>query len=247
MSASPIVPQNVRDLAITPGAPFCNALIKNLLQSNPVLAQIVAYMFDDSGNVTDGFRNALLPVGNVIWMAGPTAPPGQWLECNGQEVSRSIASGGVVDTYKSLYEQLGITFGAGNGTSTFNVPNLSGRAPIGAGTLKYADATAGELYTLAQMKGKEKVELIAAEIPPVIPVMKTEGAKLHVRTFGGGGNEGNAGTGAFYNLTPEEAFTEKDEAEIDADGDPVTDPAEGSSDEHENRTPSLVLRAWVKY
>jgi microcystin-dependent protein len=39
----------------------------------------------------------------------------QYLECNGQEVSR--------ETYSNLYACIGDTFGAGNGTTTFNVPD----------------------------------------------------------------------------------------------------------------------------
>jgi microcystin-dependent protein len=54
--------------------------------------------------------------------AGTTVPPG-WLLCNGQEVSRT--------TYAGLFSEIGTTWGVGNGTTTFNVPNFTGRYPRG--------------------------------------------------------------------------------------------------------------------
>jgi microcystin-dependent protein len=57
------------------------------------------------------------PVGAVEAYAGAAAPTG-WLLCNGQAVSRT--------TFASLFAIVGTTFGAGNGSSTFNVPDLRG-------------------------------------------------------------------------------------------------------------------------
>ena len=56
-------------------------------------------------------------VGMISAFASSAAPSG-WLECNGQAVSRS--------TYSKLYSAIGTTFGAGNGSTTFNVPDLRG-------------------------------------------------------------------------------------------------------------------------
>lgn len=59
----------------------------------------------------------LVPPGAVMAFARNTAPDG-WLECAGQAVSRT--------TYADLYAALGTTFGNGNGSTTFNLPNLRG-------------------------------------------------------------------------------------------------------------------------
>ncbi len=56
--------------------------------------------------------------------AGSAAPSG-WLLCNGAEVSRT--------TYADLFAVMGTIFGAGNGSTTFNLPDLRGRSPIGMG------------------------------------------------------------------------------------------------------------------
>lgn len=55
-----------------------------------------------------------------------TAPKG-YLICNGQAVRRA--------DYPTLYATIGTTFGAGDGASTFNVPNYTDRMPVGKGTI----------------------------------------------------------------------------------------------------------------
>ena len=72
-----------------------------------------------------GSWTGLIPVGVVQAYAGTSPPPG-WLLCNGAEVSRT--------TYASLFTVIGIAYGAGNGTSTFNLPDLRDRVPVGIGT-----------------------------------------------------------------------------------------------------------------
>jgi microcystin-dependent protein len=64
------------------------------------------------------------PTGTITSYAGSTSPSG-WLLCDGAAVSRT--------TYASLFAALSTTYGAGDGTTTFNLPDLRGRMPIGAG------------------------------------------------------------------------------------------------------------------
>jgi hypothetical protein len=62
----------------------------------------------------------------VIQMFAGSTPPAGWLLCDGSAVSRT--------EYATLYAAIGDTWGAGDGSTTFNLPDLRGRAPIGAGT-----------------------------------------------------------------------------------------------------------------
>lgn len=78
--------------------------------------------------------NTSLPLGSLIMYPSVTAPSG-WLVCNGQEVSRS--------SYSALFSLLGTTFGSGDGSSTFNLPNYNNRLPVGAGGLYAAGAQGG--------------------------------------------------------------------------------------------------------
>lgn len=50
--------------------------------------------------------------------------PNDWLACNGQELS--------VSEYNALFQAIGTTYG-GDGTSTFALPDLQGRTPVGVG------------------------------------------------------------------------------------------------------------------
>ena len=64
-----------------------------------------------------------VPVGAMMSYGGASAPPG-WLLCYGQAVSRS--------TYAALFAAIGIAYGSGDGSTTFNIPDKRGRASIGA-------------------------------------------------------------------------------------------------------------------
>lgn len=73
-----------------------------------------------------GLSTLLIPSGTIaLW---PTAtPPTDWLICNGAAVSRT--------TYSTLFVLFGTTFGAGNGSTTFNVPDYRNKMPYGSGTV----------------------------------------------------------------------------------------------------------------
>jgi len=66
---------------------------------------------------------ALNPTGSVIMYAG-TGTPTDWLLCDGTAVSRT--------TYATLFGVIGTTYGVGNGTTTFNLPNMTSKFPRGA-------------------------------------------------------------------------------------------------------------------
>lgn len=80
--------------------------------------------------------NAVLPLGSLIYRvanrtAVETVVENRWLECNGVAVSRA--------TYAALFNYLNsltpaLPFGTGDGSTTFNIPDLQGRAPWGVGT-----------------------------------------------------------------------------------------------------------------
>lgn len=69
--------------------------------------------------------DAVQPVGSIHEYAG-TTPPNNWLLCDGSAVSRTA--------YSELYAVIGTTFGVGDGSSTFNLPDFRGRSPLGAGS-----------------------------------------------------------------------------------------------------------------
>lgn len=97
-----------------------------------------------------------LPIGSIAQFGGETVPT-NWLFCNGQAVSR--------ETYSELFAVIGTTYGEGNGSTTFNLPDFSSRSPMGVGT--GTDGTNSETTTLGQEKGEYKHTLTENEIPPL--------------------------------------------------------------------------------
>lgn len=75
-----------------------------------------AVTFEQVTNALTG-TNSFMPAGAIQAFAFNTIPTG-WLECNGAAVSRT--------TYANLFSTIGITYGAGNGVTTFNLPDLRG-------------------------------------------------------------------------------------------------------------------------
>lgn len=105
----------------------------------------------------------LMPAGSVAPYAGSTEPTG-WLFCAGQAVSRT--------TYAALFAVLGTTYGAGDGSSTFNLPDLRGRTVAGrdnmGGTAASRLTAAGSGVTgntLGASGGAETHVLTTAQIP----------------------------------------------------------------------------------
>ena len=71
-----------------------------------------------SGQIPDG----IIPAGSMLPYGGATAPPG-WLLCDGSAVSRT--------TYAALFAAISTAFGAGDGSTTFNLPDARGRVLVG--------------------------------------------------------------------------------------------------------------------
>ena len=77
---------------------------------------------DDEAVNKEQMDQSLPPIGIVIDYAGSTAPTG-WLLCYGQAISRT--------TYAALFAIIGTTYGTGDGSTTFNLPDLRGRTIAG--------------------------------------------------------------------------------------------------------------------
>lgn len=104
---------NSKGLTLSPP----NAMSSNysiVLPSLPAATSLLN--IDSSGNMGITSMNSLVPTGAAIPFTGSSIPGG-FLLCNGAAVSRS--------TYSALFSQIGITYGPGDGSTTFNVPTAN--------------------------------------------------------------------------------------------------------------------------
>ena len=92
--------------------------------------------WNQNADILDQFVSQFCVVGMIADFAGPTAPSG-WLICDGRTVSRT--------TYSKLFAVIGTYWNAGDGSTTFGLPNMNGRSGVGPGT--FTDES-GLSYTL---------------------------------------------------------------------------------------------------
>jgi microcystin-dependent protein len=163
-----------------------------------------------------GFQ--LIPPGIMLDYAGSTAPDG-WLLCYGQNVSRT--------TYSALFAIIGTTYGAGDGSTTFTMPDCRGRVRAGkdnmggsaAGllTATYFGAADGALGTTLGAKGGSQAHTLAAsQIPSITSanasqtintttqtiVFKSAGVVVTIGNPGGSDADGvQPGTGSLGSVT----------------------------------------------
>ena len=124
-----------------------------------------------------------VPTGSVFPYIASTAPTG-YLLADGSAVSRT--------TYATLFAVIGTSYGAGNGSTTFNVPDMRGRFPLGSGTgtglnASGTGAPSGTTQTarsLGQWGGEETNLLTTKEMPSHNHNGATQGAGSHYHTFG---------------------------------------------------------------
>lgn len=100
-----------------------------------------------SGNVLTSTGSAwassvptYVPTGGLLMWATASAPTG-YLLCNGATISRT--------TYSALFAVVGTTFGVGDGSTTFGLPDFRDRFPVGAGTTYSANASGGSADSIA--------------------------------------------------------------------------------------------------
>lgn len=98
-----------------------NAMTGNLNVGNNKIINL-ANGTTNTDAVAYGQLAVLIPSGSILMSGRNTAPTG-WLLCDGSVVSRT--------TYSDLFSAIGVTYGAGDGSTTFGLPDLRQRFPLG--------------------------------------------------------------------------------------------------------------------
>jgi microcystin-dependent protein len=119
-----------------------------------VSAAEIGYLDGLTGSVQSQLTSvvaAISPTGSIMIWSTNTAPSG-WLICNGATVSRT--------TYATLFAVIGTTYGAGDGSTTFVIPNLMGRVPFGRDANQPT-----EFGTLGAPGGAKTLTIAIANLP----------------------------------------------------------------------------------
>ena len=148
-----------------------------------------------------------------IWPTA-TAPAG-WFLCNGAAISRT--------TYANLFSVLSTTYGAGDGSTTFNLPNLKGRVPVGY------DASQTEFNPLNKIGGEKAHTLSIAEMPSH---NHANGSFAYLLQYNGG-YESTGST----DYSPGEPDVHSLGSEVNV----------GGNQPHNNLQPYIVLNYIIKY
>ena len=125
------------------------------IQANGVSSTVVA---PDSGNEYWKRLDSNGAIGEIKYFAFNTPPEG-YLVCNGANVSR--------ETYADLFAVIGTTFGEGDGSTTFNLPDLRDRYIIGANTNALGAKIAEQLPNISGGDGIRLISLSPQDIPPL--------------------------------------------------------------------------------
>ena len=172
------------------------------------------------GSAFQAVQETIISSGSIQMFAGSVAPNG-WLICNGDTVSRSA--------YNNLFKVIGTTYGVGNSNTTFTLPDMRGRCPIGVGT-----GTSLTARTLGSSVGAETATLSEANMASHTHATTvgtqsanhthtgTSGTVSADHTHGWGRNVGSSGS---YGL--------RDGANRSANGTPNT---QGANQDHSHAT-----------
>jgi microcystin-dependent protein len=119
---------------------------------------------EDIRVLEDGsFVSELVEIAFPVTGAGVVEVEPGWLYCNGAAASRA--------TYKRLFDEIGTTYGAGDGSTTFNLPDCRGRSPLpwvdgAAGADRVANAGAvGNAVAVGGVGGNDTVSISPANLP----------------------------------------------------------------------------------
>lgn len=142
---SPVVPSQFEAGLVSTENTKCEGFVKSLIQNWTLFWQWLSWFHDDSGNISQEVKRGILPAGvEVNSFALLDEEDNHMLLCDGREVAR-------VGTFAALFAAIGTTYGVGNGSTTFNIPDSRNRFAVTVGSDYAAGANGGaDTFTIAK-------------------------------------------------------------------------------------------------
>lgn len=177
-----------------------------------------------------------IPLGGLLPYVGASAPNSAFALPYGQAISRA--------TYAGLFSLVSTTFGAGDGSTTFNLPDLRGRVPAGLDNMGGSAASRltsiGSGTTLGAVGGEQAHSLSAGEMPAHQHSGTTSGqSNDHVHNWGGSGTANISASAGGLNVklgsgSDNTAGTSADHTHT------FTTSSQGGSAAHNNLQPTIL-------
>jgi microcystin-dependent protein len=174
-------------------------------------------------------QSDMIPTGVIHLWSVVTAPSSNWLICDGTAYSRT--------TYAALYSVIGVTYGSGDGSTTFNVPNFAARVPAGV--------SSGDSHFsyLGAYGGEETHQLSQGELPYYQLGVSDPGhahgtAGNYFQDAGGAGNLNVSGGG--------DGYARSSNVGVYGAGTNISVYSNGSNQSHNNLQPYLTIQYIIK-
>ena len=199
---------------------LCSFIISGELEVEGDLKVSGNIIFNDESTLSTAPTSGFLPAGVIIPYAGTEAPEG-WLLCNGEDISRT--------QYANLFIVVSEIYGSGNGSTTFNLPDLRGRMILGADNMGGSSADVvinQEADIIGGIAGSELHQLTVEELA-------SHSHQIKNSPSGSSSNESSEG---FYSWTTTNNSQQYRNSENT-----------GGDQPHNNMPPYITLNYIIKY
>lgn len=178
-------------------------------------------------------------IGTILPFAGANAPTG-WTLCYGQAVNRT-------GTYADLFAKISTIYGPGDNSTTFNLPDLRGRVPIGLDNINGTNAgiiTIVNGTTLGAKAGEEKVTLQANET--ALPA-HTHGITDPQHNHGFSYSSGNRTSGGTVRHAQLNTTGNVENLLTNTTGISINSSSSAATSAHNNVQPSIIVNYIIKH